>query len=77
MFCCIVVTCEYEDILASSEEVQQRQVQVVEQWKQLYQKREMQISQLQNENEQLQDKCEYSIKINYFAFVVCVSKFQV
>ena len=45
--------------LAASEEEQQRLLQEVEQWKKMFHAREMQISQLQNENKQLQDiKCD-------------------
>ena len=60
---CIVVTCEYEARLAASEEEQQQLLQVVEQWKKIFHSREMEISQLQNENEQLrvQDKCKLTI----------------
>ena len=60
---CIVVTCEYKTRLAASEEEQQRLLQVVEQWKKMFHSREMEISQLQNENEQLrvQDKCKLTI----------------
>ena len=75
--CCIVVTCDHEARLAVSEEQQQRLLQVVEQWKKMFNARGIQISQLQNETKQLQDKCEcMCIKLAnniIFGFVHCSS----
>ena len=63
-YCCIVVT-RVEARLAASEEEQQRLLQEVEQWKKMFNDREIQISQLQNENKQLQDKCKY-LQLSYY-----------
>ena len=62
MHCCIVVICD-EARLVASEEEQQRLLQIVEQWKKMFHSREMEISQLQNENERLrvQNKCKLCI----------------
>ena len=65
--CCTVVTCEYEARIAASEE-EQRLLQEVEQWKKMFHAREMEISWLQRESEQLrvQDKYKYTTNnINY------------
>ena len=44
--------------MTASKEEQQRLLQVVEQWQRMDHARDVQISQLQNENELVQDKCK-------------------
>ena len=44
--------------MTATKEEQQRLVQVVEQWQRMGRARDVQISQLQNENELVQDKCK-------------------
>ena len=65
-----IVTCEYEARLAASEE-EQRLLQEVEQWKKMFHAREMEISWLQRENEQLhvQDRCKYTIKLYWSSYI--------
>ena len=65
MHCCIVVICD-EARLVASEEEQQRLLQELGQWKKMFHAREMEMSWLQRESEQLcvQDKCNNNI--NYY-----------
>ena len=44
--------------MTASKEEQQRLLQVVEQWQRMGRTRDVQISQLQNENELVRDKCK-------------------
>ena len=48
-------------MLTASKEEQQRLLQVVEQWQRMGRARDVQISQLQNENELVQDKCKQTL----------------
>ena len=53
---CDIVTHYYEARLAASKEEQQR---LLQQYERMIRARDAQISQLQNENEPMQDKCKY------------------
>ena len=55
---CDIVAHYYEARLTASKEEQQRLLQVVKQWQRMSHARDVQISQLQNENELVQDKCK-------------------
>ena len=54
-----VVTADVDEVrLTAIKKEQQRLLQVVEQWQRMGRARDVQISQLQNENELVQDKCK-------------------
>ena len=56
--CTIMIGIDYETRLATNKMEQQRLLLVLEQWQRMGRARDVQISQLQNENELVQDKCK-------------------
>ena len=72
MYMCALILCthlDYEAKLAASKEEQQ---QLLEQCQRMGHARDIQISQLQNENKLLQDKCKQLIKYSYTKLMLFV-----